>query len=128
MGFRPFPCFWLSRFVLDKCLQDDDSLPKWKARSWIGVYLGHSLARSGNVPLVYLQAMFLWHTTCRTPQLHVIFDDQFTIVSGPHATLPLSTCNQLYEKAVWKRTDTTYSGLHLFDTYCFDPPHDTQTV
>jgi hypothetical protein len=40
-------------YVLDKKLQDGDSPPKWKARSWIGVYDGHSLAHSGNVPVVY---------------------------------------------------------------------------
>jgi hypothetical protein len=53
-------------FVLDKRLQDGDSLKKWKAHSWVGVYVGHSLAPSGNVPVIYNPYMthishsFMW--------------------------------------------------------------------
>jgi len=39
-------------FILDKRLQDVDSLPKWKGRNWTGVYVGHSLEHAGNVPIV----------------------------------------------------------------------------
>jgi hypothetical protein len=48
-----FRVFGSPTFVLDKKLQDGDSLSKWKARSWIGIYVGHSLVHSGNVPVIY---------------------------------------------------------------------------
>ncbi len=48
--FRVFGCLV---FVLDKRLQDGKSLPKWKARSWTGVYVGYSLQNAGNVAIVY---------------------------------------------------------------------------
>jgi hypothetical protein len=47
--FRVFSC---PMFILDKRLQDVDSLPKWKGRNWTGVYVGHSLEHAGNVPIV----------------------------------------------------------------------------
>ncbi len=40
-NLEDFRVFGSPVFVLDKKLQDGDSLPKWKARSWIGVYVGH---------------------------------------------------------------------------------------
>ncbi len=36
-----FCIFGSPAFVLDKRLQDGDSLPKWRARCWLGVYVGH---------------------------------------------------------------------------------------
>jgi len=72
--FRVFGC---PVFVLDKRLQDGDSLPKWKSRCWTGVYVGQSLHHAGNVPLIYNPAM-----THVTPQYHLTFDDQFTTVTG----------------------------------------------
>jgi hypothetical protein len=47
--FRVFGC---PVFVLDKHLQDGDSLLKWRVRCWPGVYVRHSLQHAGNVPLV----------------------------------------------------------------------------
>jgi len=40
-------------FVLDKRLQDGDSLPKLKACSWQDVYIGPSLVHARNVPVIY---------------------------------------------------------------------------
>jgi hypothetical protein len=77
--FRVFGCLI---FVLDKHLQDGDSLPKWKSRCWTSVYVGHSLQHAGNVPFVYNPA-----TTHVSPQYHVTFDDQFTTVTGSTAVL-----------------------------------------
>lgn len=57
-------------FVLYKHLQDSDSLPKWKACSWLGIYFRHSLAHSGNIPMVYNPMM-----TNISPQFHVVFQD-----------------------------------------------------
>jgi hypothetical protein len=66
--------FWFPRiFVLDKKLQDGDKLPKLKANSWMGVYVGNSLAHSGNVPVIY------------SPQ--TTHDDQFTTVTGDSTKL-----------------------------------------
>jgi hypothetical protein len=48
-GFR---VFGLPVYALDKRLQDGDSLPKWRARSWLGVYMGQSLGHAGNVPII----------------------------------------------------------------------------
>jgi hypothetical protein len=65
--FRVFGC---PIFVLDKRLQDGDSLPKWRSRCWNGVYIGQSLQHAGNVPLVYNPS-----TSHVSPQYHITFDD-----------------------------------------------------
>jgi len=65
--FRVFGC---PVFVLDKRLQDGDSLPKWRSRCWNGVYVGQSLQHAGNVPLVYNPS-----TSHVSPQYHITFDD-----------------------------------------------------
>jgi hypothetical protein len=38
-------------FVIDKCLQDGDSLPKLKDHSCLEIYVGSSLAHADNVPV-----------------------------------------------------------------------------
>jgi hypothetical protein len=95
--FRVFRC---PVFVLDKHLQDGDSLPKWKARSWTGVYVGHSLQHAGNVPLVYNPSM-----THVSPQYHVVFDNQFTTVSGSPANSTEDFYEKLYQDSAWLYKD-----------------------
>ncbi len=65
------PCF-----VLDSCLQPGiGGAPKWEPRSCLGIYVGHSPSHIGLVALVLNQ-----QTGHVSPQYHVVFDDQFTIV------------------------------------------------
>jgi hypothetical protein len=77
--------FWVfgaPTYVLEKRLQDGDSMAKWKARSWLGIYVRHSLAHTSNVPVIYNPIM-----THVTPQFHVVYDNQFTSVSRPISSM-----------------------------------------
>ena len=49
--------------------------PKWEPCCHIGVYLGHSPFHAGSVALVFSPS-----TSLVSPQLHVVFDDTFSIV------------------------------------------------
>ncbi len=64
-----FRVFGSPAFVPDKRLQDGDSFQKWKARSWMGVYVSLSLSHSGNVPVIYNPL-----TMHISPQFHVVHD------------------------------------------------------
>ena len=64
-------------FVLDPKLQDGKKLPKWKPRSRMGVYLGHSPTHSDTVGLVLNPT-----TGYISPQYHAVFDEYFTTVPG----------------------------------------------
>ena len=114
--FRVFGC---PIFVLDKRLHDRDSIPKWKALSWTGVYVGHTLQHAGNVPLIYNPS-----TMYISPQYHVAFDNPFTTVCG--STEPLSDAfyKKLYTDSSWLYKDTygDPSDLHLFESFWADPP------
>ena len=106
-------------YVLDARLQNYGGAgpPKWKPRSRIGVYLGHSPFHTGNVSLV-------WNpTTGRvSPQYHVVFDDNFTTVPYMEAgTLPPNwqeLIKQSSEKATTKdffKADTWLSDHQIVD-------------
>jgi len=114
-----FHVFGCPVFVLDKRLQDGDSLPKWKARCRSGVYVGHSLQHAGNVPLVYNPA-----TTHVSPQYHVTFDDRFTTVRGTTVTLPDSVIAGLYDSLDWlfSKSYVSVDDMHLFETFWTEPP------
>jgi hypothetical protein len=120
-----FRVFGSPVFVLDKKLQDGDSLSKWKARSWMGVYVGHSLAHAGNVPVIYNP-----QTTHITPQFHVIFDDQFSTVSTNSSELTTEHFEDLYNKSTWLHKDdfAETEDLHLFETYWATPPISKQVL
>ena len=63
-------------YVLDVILQGNISgLTKWEPRSHSGIYLGHSLFHVVSVALVLNPA-----TGHVSPQFHVVFDDEFSIV------------------------------------------------
>eukprot|EP00957_Ditylum_brightwellii_P053413 4047959-Ditylum_brightwellii.AAC.1 len=49
--------------------------PKWKPRSCIRVYLGHSPFHAGSIALIFNPK-----SGCVSPQYHVIFDNDFTTV------------------------------------------------
>jgi hypothetical protein len=114
-----FCVFGSPAFVLDKRLQDGDSLQKWKARSWMGICVGHSLFHSGNVPVIYNPL-----TTHISPQFHIVHDDQFTTVSTDPSTLTDTFFSSLFTKVVWQHNDdyATAEDLHYFDDYWVTPP------
>jgi hypothetical protein len=113
-----FCVFGCPVFVLDKRLQDGDTLAKWKARCWTCVYVGHSLQYAGNVPLVYNPA-----TTHVSPQYHVTFDDSFATVSGTTATLPKPHHQQLFDSPDWLfKSPFGADDHHLFHEFWTDPP------
>jgi hypothetical protein len=117
---QDFRVFRSPAFVLDKRLQDSDSLPKWKARSWLGIYIGPSLVHAGNVPVIYNPV-----TTHVSPQFHVVHDNQFTSVLRSPSTLSDEFYKKLYEKAQWTHTpilDSTLADLYTFDDYWVAPP------
>ena len=65
-------------YVLENKLQSSSKgIPKWEPRARIGVYLGRSPAHAGNVALVLNPSS--GHVS---PQFHVVFDDQFTLISA----------------------------------------------
>jgi hypothetical protein len=114
--FRVFGC---PVFVLDKRLQDGDTLPKWRARCWTGVYIGYSLQHAGNVPLVYNPA-----TTHVSPQYHVTFDDGFTTVRGVTAVLSDEAYAKLYDSTAWlyRHAYGDTDDVHLFADFWSVPP------
>lgn len=101
-------------------MQDGDSLLKWEARSWFGIYVGHSLVQAGNVPVLYNPV-----TTHISPQFHVVFDDQFTSVNRASSPPSEDFYKSLYEKAHWLYSsdmDASLDDYYIFDTYWMDPP------
>ena len=59
-------------YILDPVLQDGKKLPKWRARSCRGIFLGHSshyATTIGNILNLKTQHI--------SPQFHVIYDDWF---------------------------------------------------
>ena len=61
--------------VLDKRLQTSAKLPRWNERAHVGVFMGFSDHHAANVPLILdLQTGHV------SPQFHVVFDDDFTLV------------------------------------------------
>jgi hypothetical protein len=88
-------------FVLDKKLQDGDSLAKWKAHSWLGIYVGQSLVHSGNVLVIYNP----W-TTHISPQFHVVFHDHFSTVTSHPSEFSDAFFERLYNNSTWFHTDT----------------------
>jgi hypothetical protein len=112
-----FCVFGSPAFVLAKKQQDGDTLPKWKARSCSGVYVGHSLVHSGKVPIIYNQ-----RTKHISPQYHVIFDDQFMTVTTNPADMSLTFFDSLYSTAQWLYKDTYTKPNDLYKSFWAAPP------
>lgn len=64
-------------FVLDPKLQDGKKLPKWKARSRQGMYLGISASHSSTAGRILNP-----RTGYVSPQYHVVYDELFATVSS----------------------------------------------
>ena len=84
-----YPCY-----VLDAGLQSKSMLDKWKPRSKLGVYLGHSPCHAGSVALVLNP-----RTMHVSPQYHVAFDDTFATVQYLSTNDILPNWKELVEKA-----------------------------
>ncbi len=74
---KSFHTMFCPCYVLDSRLHNAGSIgpPKWEPRSNNCVYLGHSWFHAGSVALVYNPS-----TGHVSPQYHVVFDDDFTMV------------------------------------------------
>ena len=105
--------------MLDKKLQDGDSVKKWRARSWKGIYVGQSTVHVSNVPLVYNIA-----TTHVTPQFHLVFDEGLTTVTGEPIANEDKFYEDLYANAKWLHQNdlADSSDLYYFDEFWTDPP------
>jgi hypothetical protein len=63
--------------VLDACLQSGlSAIPKWEPWAWMGMYVGQSLSYASNLLLVLNP-----RTGHVLPQFHVVYDDDFIMVS-----------------------------------------------
>jgi hypothetical protein len=117
---QDFRVFRSPAYVLDKRLQDGNSLRKWKACCWLGVYVGVSLVHAGNVPVIYNPTR-----THISPQFHVVHDNKFTWALRLLSTISGSYYETLYNKAKWiyePSADYEAEEIHMFDTYWSDPP------
>lgn len=72
---HPFGC---PVFVLDTTLQAGNKIPKWDARSRMGIYLGPLLQHASSVGLVLSLS-----TGNVSPAFHTKYDDRFITVSKP---------------------------------------------
>jgi len=107
-----FRVFGSPAFVLEKRLQDSNSLQKWKSCCWLGVFVGQYLLHAGNVPVIY-------------NPIHVVHYDQFTTVSRPMSTMTDAFYQALYNKATWcyeSPVQATSKDFYTFDTYWSGPP------
>jgi hypothetical protein len=111
-------------FVLAKKLQDGDAIQKWKARSWMGVHIGHSLQHSGNVPAVYNP-----QTTHISPPFHVVFDDQATAVQEATSSFQDNFYYKLFNTEKWIHNDdyAEATDVHLFEESEYNPPLSNKT-
>ncbi len=84
--------------------------------------MGHSLAHSGNVPVVYNPK-----TVHISSKFHVVFDDQFTTLTANPATCSKIFYKSLYNTALWLHKDTfaDAADLHHFESHWSDPPLTT---
>jgi hypothetical protein len=80
-------------YVLVEPLQSGNSVPHFHHRTRIGIYVGHSPQHAGNVALILNP-----HTGCTSPQYHMVFDDNFTMVNDIKNSLTPSTWQQLVSK------------------------------
>ncbi len=99
---KTFHTMFCPCYILDSRLCNVDSIgpPKWEPRSNMRVYLRHSPFHSGSVALVYNP--FIGHVS---PQYHVVFDNDFTLVPymeagtiPPHWSDLLHSSSQLASK------------------------------
>jgi hypothetical protein len=79
-------------YVLDAKLQDAKSLPKWKKRSYRGIFLGFSDKHHSTVALVLNP-----ETGVVSPQYHVVFDERFSTVLSESEEFDHSDWEKLFD-------------------------------
>lgn len=121
---QDFCIFGCPTYILHKDLQDGSKIGKWKARSWQGVYIGHSSCHSGSIPLIYNPA-----TTHVSPQYHVVYDEFFKTASGGQETQNSVYLDKLYNStARWFYHDKKISeNPYFFDTFWSGSGNDKNT-
>jgi hypothetical protein len=133
------PCY-----VLDSRLHNAGSigLPKWEPRSNIRVYLGHSPFHAGSVALVYNPS-----TGHVSPQYHVVFEDDFTMVPymearmiPPHWSDLLQTSSEMSSKQAFqlaqawlgstglKNTDLQFMDNPVVDPFAIVTDHHNSSI
>ena len=93
------PCFMLA----EENQSGLTGTPKWEPRARTGVYLGNSPTHAGNVALVL--NLLTGHVS---PQYHVAFDDEFTLVEYLDSTDTPPSWSNIYQNSSEKVTDEQY--------------------
>jgi hypothetical protein len=93
-------------YVLDRCMQEGTSPPKWTKRTTQKVYVGHLHHYSKPVPMVWDPK-----TKLVSPHFHVMFDDNFDTVKAPDPNIKQSdTMDRLFKT---NRYIYKYTMIHL---------------
>ena len=113
LRLKDFQVFGCPVYVLDKALQDGNDISKWKKRSKLGIYVGHSPHHSGNVAMIYNP-----ETGHVSPQYHVVFDNGFTTVVKNNRAQTKRNMDKAFEKLFksdrWKYTDEYAESGHRY--------------
>ena len=121
-GFRVFGC---PTYVLHKDVQDGSKRQKWTTRSWQGCYVGFSPMHARTVALIYNPA-----TTHISPQFHLVYDEQFSSVSGHSNASTNNLMQSLFENSKWASEilhPDSSSAQYFFDDY-WDTPNEPQST
>lgn len=116
--FHPFGC---PVFVLEASLQNGHKIPKWKPRSRMGVYLGHSPDHATTVPLVLNTT-----TGLVSPQFHMVFDDCFTTTKSLQTDQLPKNWPALFKHSEVNLLDSDQEQHHKLDA-SWHPPSDPPT-
>jgi len=109
-----FCIFGCPVYILEKNLADNNGIPKWKACSYQGIYIGHSDTHASNVMLVWNPL-----TKLVSSQYHIIFDEEFTMVS------PAAQANCKCLDIAFKELLSTCTWWHI-DQFAATTKHDTE--
>jgi hypothetical protein len=111
-SIRDHRVFGCPVYVLHKALQDGNSIGKWSARSWQGVYVGHLSCHSGSIPLVYNPA-----STHISPQFHVTYDEFFQTVTPSDTPMDDKVEKLFGTSAEWHYKDAYTDNPYPFHTF-----------
>ena len=109
INIRHYHTFCCPVYALDARLQGSSFIPKWYDQVRVGVYVGRSPIRAGNVSLVLNVS-----TGHVSPQFHVVFDETFsTVPSLKNGSVPAS-CEFICKN---KRELATSEDFNLADLW-----------
>jgi hypothetical protein len=122
LHFHSFGC---PIFVLEPSLRQNHKIPRWKPRSRVGVYLGHSPMHASSVPLVYSTT-----TGLVSPQFHVIFNDKFSTVKCLHTNQLPQNWSDLFNTSSTFYVDENFTKTNFYQqssfTQSFEQPSNIQ--